>query len=62
MSARNLMKGDLVVILGYRGDGLARNVIVSDLKDNRVIVYDRARSQYRSYLFDHIDGVMKVKE
>ncbi len=62
MSVRELSKGDQVVLLGYRGDGVARDVIVDDMKDNRVIVWDRNRKEYRSYLFDYVAGVMEVKQ
>jgi hypothetical protein len=62
INEKTFTKGQACVILGYKGDGVARDVLVDDVKDNRVIVWDRNRKTYRAYLFQYIGTVVPVKE
>lgn len=59
--APKFTKGQKCVILGYKGDGIARDVIVDDVKDNRVVCWDRNRKAYRAYLYEYIGTVYEVK-
>ena len=62
MTRKNQFKiGQDLVLLGYDGDRLARDVRVEAFKPGLVVVWDKNRRVYRSYKYNKIRGIRRVK-
>lgn len=61
--SKALLRPDrIIAVNGYRGDKKTRVVLIDRVYDNRIVGLCGARNEYRSYLFEHMQGVQEIKE
>lgn len=51
----------IIAVNGYRGDKKTRVVLIDRVYDNRIVGLCGHRNEFRSYLFEHMQGVQEVK-